>query len=119
MNKIQPQPQSSIRVFGGLTLGEEGEGRVLVATTGRVKVNVDATNGPIEIGDLLVTSDREGFAMKSLPVDVGGVPIHRPETLIGKALEPLAKGYWCDSCFAEHAITNKLTGIVGTVLGRS
>jgi hypothetical protein len=76
----------------GLTLGEEGEGRVLVATTGRVKVNVDATNGPIEIGDLLVTSDREGFAMKSLPVDVGGVHIHRPGTLIGKALEPLAKG---------------------------
>ena len=76
----------------GLTLGEEGEGRVLVATTGRVKVRVDATNGPIEIGDLLVTSDREGFAMKSLPVDLGGVPIHRPGTLIGKALEPLAKG---------------------------
>lgn len=76
----------------GLTLGEEGEGRVLVATTGRVKVNVDATNGPIEIGDLLVTSDREGFAMKSLPVDIGGVRIHRPGTLIGKALEPLAKG---------------------------
>ena len=76
----------------GLTLGEAGEGRVLVATTGRVKVKVDATNGPIEIGDLLVTSDREGFAMKSLPVAVGGVRIHRPGTLIGKALEPLAKG---------------------------
>ena len=76
----------------GLALGEEGEGRVLVATTGRVKVKVDATKGPIEIGDLLVTSDSEGFAMKSLPVDVGGVRLHRPGTLIGKALEPLAKG---------------------------
>lgn len=76
----------------GLALGEEGEGRVLVATTGRVKVKVDATNGPIQIGDLLVTSDREGFAMKSLPVDVGGVRIHRPGTLIGKALQPLAQG---------------------------
>jgi hypothetical protein len=76
----------------GLTLGEEGEGRVLVATTGRVKIKVDASNSPIEIGDLLVTSEREGFAMKSLPVDVGGVLIHRPGTLIGKALEPLAQG---------------------------
>lgn len=76
----------------GLALGEEAEGRVLVATTGRVKVKVDATNGPIQIGDLLVTSDREGVAMKSLPVEVGGVRIHRPGTLIGKALEPLAKG---------------------------
>jgi hypothetical protein len=55
-------------------------------------VNVDATNGPIEIGDLLVTSDREGVAMKSQPVEIGGVRIHRPGTLIGKALEPLASG---------------------------
>ena len=76
----------------GLELGERGEGRVLVATTGRVKVKVDATGGPIRIGDLLVTSDREGFAMKSLPLDIGGVRIHRPGTLIGKALEPLAGG---------------------------
>ena len=47
---------------------------------------------PIEIGDLLVTSTREGYAMKSMPLDIGGVRIHRPGTLIGKALEPLAGG---------------------------
>ena len=76
----------------GLELGERGEGRVLVATTGRVKVKVDASSGPIKIGDLLVTSDKEGFAMKSLPIDIGGARIHRPGTLIGKALEPLATG---------------------------
>jgi hypothetical protein len=76
----------------GITLGERGEGRVLVATTGRVKVKVDASNGPIAIGDLLVTSDREGFAMKSVPMEVGGGRIHRPGTMIGKALEPLAGG---------------------------
>lgn len=76
----------------GIVLGEKGDNKVLVATTGRVLVNVDATNGPIEIGDLLVTSDREGFAMKSLPVEIGGVRVHRPGTLIGKALEPLRSG---------------------------
>lgn len=77
----------------GVALGESGEGRVLVATTGRVKVKVDASNGPIKIGDLLVTSDKEGVAMKSVPVEVaGGVRMHRPGTLIGKALEPLAGG---------------------------
>lgn len=76
----------------GITLGEEGKGRVLVATTGRVKVKVDASNAAINIGDLLVTGDREGFAMKSVPVEIGGVRIHRPGTLIGKALEPLARG---------------------------
>ncbi len=76
----------------GLTLGVQGEGRVLVATTGRVKVKVDASKGPINIGDLLVTSDKEGFAMKSVAVELGGIQIHRPGTLIGKALEPLAQG---------------------------
>ena len=76
----------------GIALGDRGEGRVLVAATGRVKVKVDATNGPIKIGDLLVTSDKEGFAMKSMPVEFGGVRMHRPGTLIGKALEPLANG---------------------------
>jgi hypothetical protein len=76
----------------GIALGEQGENKVLVATTGRVRIKVDATNGPIEIGDLLVTSDLEGFAMKSEAVNVGGVLIHRPGTIIGKALEPLSKG---------------------------
>jgi hypothetical protein len=76
----------------GIALGEHGEGRVLVAATGRVKVKVEARNGPIKIGDLLVTSDKEGFAMKSVPVEFAGVHMHRPGTLIGKALEPLAQG---------------------------
>ena len=76
----------------GITLGEAGNTKVLVATTGRVKVKVDASAGPIQVGDLLVTSDLEGVAKKSEPLNLGGVQIHRPGTLIGKALEPLAKG---------------------------
>ncbi len=76
----------------GITLGEKGENKVLVATTGRVRIKVDASRGSIKVGDLLVTSDVPGVAMKSKPIDVGGVQIHRPGTLIGKALEPLEKG---------------------------
>lgn len=76
----------------GITLGEAGKGKVLVATTGRVKVRVDATRNPIRIGDLLVTSEKEGMAMRSEPVLVGGRQMHAPGTLIGKALEPLANG---------------------------
>ncbi len=76
----------------GIALGESGTGKVLVATTGRVLVNVDASKSPIHIGDLLVTSDLPGVAMKSVPVDLAGVKIHRPGTIIGKALEPLEKG---------------------------
>ena len=76
----------------GLILGEAGEGRVMVATMGRVRVRVDATRAPIRVGDLLVTSDTPGVAMRSIPLDLGGTAIHRPGTLIGKALEPLAGG---------------------------
>lgn len=76
----------------GIILGERSDNKVLVATTGRVQIKVDATNAPIQIGDLLVTSSKEGLAMKSVPVKVGGVQMHRPGTIIGKALEPLAKG---------------------------
>jgi hypothetical protein len=76
----------------GIALGEKSDNKVLVATTGRVKVKVDASKGAIHIGDLLVTSDIPGVAMKSEPVNLGGVQLHRPGTLIGKALEPLQKG---------------------------
>jgi hypothetical protein len=76
----------------GIALGESGAGKVLVATTGRVRIKVDASRGSIQVGDLLVTSDVAGVAMKSQPLNLGGVQIHRPGTLIGKALEPLAKG---------------------------
>ena len=76
----------------GVLLGEAGASKEMVATTGRVRVRVDATSAPIAVGDLLVTSDKSGAAMKSIPLDLAGVPIHRPGTLIGKALEPLASG---------------------------
>jgi hypothetical protein len=76
----------------GLVLGVGAPDKALVATTGRVKVRVDARRAPIHIGDLLVTSDEEGMAMRSEPLDLGGTQVHRPGTLIGKALEPLESG---------------------------
>jgi len=76
----------------GLILGEGSDAKAMIATTGRVKVHVDASAGAIEAGDLLVTSEKPGVAMKSQPVDLGGVTIHRPGTLIGKALEALPSG---------------------------
>ncbi len=81
-----------ISAMPGLLLGIGGEGKVKVATTGRVKVRVDAGNGAIKVGDLLVTSDVPGVAMGSKPVDLSGVPMHRPGTIVGKALEPLKEG---------------------------
>jgi hypothetical protein len=63
-----------------------------VATTGRVKVRVDASKHAIALGDLLVTSDVPGMAMKSLPLSINGRSFHQPGTILGKALEPLEKG---------------------------
>jgi hypothetical protein len=76
----------------GVILGIASESKAQIATTGRVRIKADATGHPIQVGDLLVTSDTPGMAMKSIPVDLGGVEIHRPGTLIGKALEPLPSG---------------------------
>lgn len=76
----------------GITLGVEGEGMETIATTGRVKVRVDARTNPVGVGDLLVTSDIPGTAMRSEPMDINGRKFHQPGTIIGKALEPLAGG---------------------------
>jgi len=76
----------------GLTLGEKGNGKVLVAQSGRVRVKVDASYGAVRNGDLLVTSPTPGYAMRSQSIEMGSVKIHRPGTLLGKALEPLANG---------------------------
>jgi hypothetical protein len=98
-NTVMPSARAyDTRVAGvvsarpGLVLGESAPGRVMVATTGRVKVRVDARRGAVRIGDLLVTSGKPGVAMKSLPIKIGGARMHRPGTIVGKALEPLAKG---------------------------
>ena len=81
-----------VSVRPGLILGEPGKDKVAVATTGRVKVKATTANGAIHIGDILVTSQKEGMAMRSTPVDFGGTAMHRPGTVVGKALEPLEKG---------------------------
>jgi len=98
-NSVMASPKSyDTRVAGvvsakpGVILGEGGPNKVLVATTGRVKVRVNANLHPIHIGDLLVTSNQPGVAMKSQPVRLRGKLMHRPGTIVGKALEPLDRG---------------------------
>jgi len=76
----------------GLILGDAGPGRILVAQSGRVRIKVDATYDAIRAGDLLVTSPTPGHAMRSEPVTLGDTLLHRPGTILGKALEPLSHG---------------------------
>jgi len=76
----------------GILLGEGSEDKAKIAHSGRVKIKVDAKYGPIAMGDLLVSSPTRGYAMASKPIVFGDVSIHRPGTLIGKALEPLTEG---------------------------
>ena len=76
----------------GLLLGEASATKAQIATTGRVRVKVDASHGAIRVGDLLVTSDVTGAAMRSQPIEVAGRVFHQPGTIIGKALQPLQNG---------------------------
>lgn len=72
----------------GISLHQEGaiEGGENVALTGRVYVRADATNGAIEPGDLLTTSETPGHAMK--------VTDHTKAqgAILGKAMSNLAGG---------------------------
>jgi hypothetical protein len=76
----------------GLILGEEDDSKAMIATTGRVRVRVDARQHSIKIGDLLATSTVPGTAMKSEAMEINGRRFHQPGTIIGKALEPLEGG---------------------------
>lgn len=76
----------------GLILGERSESAAMVAQSGRVRIKVDARYGAIRIGDLLVTSPTPGHAMRSKPLRLDGQSLHRPGTMLGKALEALPAG---------------------------
>jgi len=76
----------------GILLGEPGDDKVSVAHSGRVKVKADARYGAIAVGDMLVSSATLGFARRSTPIEVNGIAMHRPGTILGKALEPLKEG---------------------------
>jgi hypothetical protein len=65
---------------------ESGNARAPVALVGKVYCMVDAENAPIEVGDLLTTSDKRGHAMKATD------PLRAFGAVIGKALRPLAEG---------------------------
>jgi len=62
------------------------EGRIPVALMGKVYCKADANPSPIEVGDLLTTSQTPGHAMKAADSEraFGAV--------IGKALRPLRAG---------------------------
>jgi hypothetical protein len=68
---------------GTLIMGQE-KGRLPVALAGFVKVKVDADLGAISRGDLLTSSATPGHATRAREATAG--------TILGKALEPLAKG---------------------------
>lgn len=61
-----------------------GEIRARIVLSGITACRADAQYGPIQIGDLLVTSPTPGHAMKAVEPKMG--------TVIGKALEPLEGG---------------------------
>jgi hypothetical protein len=60
--------------------------RTAIALVGKVYCKVDATDAPIEVGDLLTTSETPGHAMKATD------PLKAFGAVIGKALQRLGDG---------------------------
>ncbi len=60
------------------------DGEAPLALLGQVPCKVSTENGSINVGDLLVTSSTPGHAMRA--------DDPKPDTILGKALEPLAYG---------------------------
>lgn len=65
---------------------ESQSNRMSVALLGKVFCKVDASLAPVEVGDLLTTSDTPGHAMKAVD------PLKAFGAVIGKALRPLDGG---------------------------
>lgn len=84
--------QPSFLAIGQHKIDDDRTGEVPVAMLGIVPTKVTAANGPIQIGDLLVTSSLAGHAMKAQPKMVDGVAIYPTGAILGKALEPLQTG---------------------------
>jgi hypothetical protein len=72
----------------GILLGRQGapESRVPVALVGKVFCKVDASYGPIRVGDLLTTSGTPGHAMRA------SNSARTPGAVIGKALRSFQRG---------------------------
>jgi len=62
------------------------QSNVPLALVGVVPCKVTTENGGIKVGDLLVTSHKPGYAMKGTDRNL------MAGAIVGKALEPLAKG---------------------------
>jgi hypothetical protein len=71
-----------------ITLGKQPQSdqRLAISLVGKVYCKVDAQYSPIEIGDLLTTSETPGYAMKAVD------QLKAFGAVIGKALRPLAAG---------------------------
>jgi hypothetical protein len=72
-------------VLAGAPDTDDALGGVPVAVIGIVPCKVSTENGPIQRGDLLVTSSTPGYAMRAGPNPPQG-------TVLGKAMQPLESG---------------------------
>jgi hypothetical protein len=63
-----------------------GDERLTIALMGKTFCKIDADSAPVEVGDLLTSSDRPGHAMKAADAQ------RAFGTVIGKALRPLPTG---------------------------
>lgn len=71
---------------------EDLTGKIPLAIVGVVPVKVSAENGAIQAGDLLVTANTPGHAMKASAIEIEGFSFYPSGIILGKALEALEEG---------------------------
>jgi hypothetical protein len=97
--ELEPSSQAYDRRVAGVVAGAAGNPPAIIlgrrpgatrrtpmALAGKVLCKVDASFGPIELGDLLTTSPRRGYAMRAAD------PARAFGAVLGKAMRPLAGG---------------------------
>lgn len=72
--------------------------RLPVAIVGKVYCKVDARNEPVNVGDLMTTSELEGYAMKASDRHLAFGAV------IGKGLTAITRRYFCNSHSSQPSI---------------
>jgi hypothetical protein len=98
-SKLQPCKESYDKKVAGVVSGANGSNpgiildknptqnkRLPIALNGKVYCKIDAQYSPVEVGDLLTTSQTAGHAMKA------DDPLKAFGAVIGKAMRPLESG---------------------------
>jgi len=88
---VSMKPEKAVSEVTPAGAVEPGE-YMLVVVQGPAQVKASALTGSLHPGDLLSSASQFGYATKATEIAFGDIKVAMPGTILGKVLEPLAKG---------------------------